>query len=172
MRSKSHALMLTMLALILPSLATAAVVTVTVANISGHLPDVDGLFEGDSDYSVTIVAGSQSAQTWIISGNNNPVWGSYTHDFTLTLDPGLDPLLLLHFVVDDHDDAPNPPIDHVGTANYAYAWQTYATITPQVPVNGPQANPAAHWLRFTVSAVEETVAEESLTWGAVKTLYR
>ena len=143
-----------------------ALTEITVGPISAHLPDADGLLEGDSDCYIELrVDGTLVGVTNIIDGNNDPSWP--TVSFTYQYVPPSSPFLILSFKAYDDDGA---SADYLGEGLIAYNWAAGNPVTFTTSVNSTYG--AGYTVTASFDANEVAVAQESATWGSIKALYR
>lgn len=144
----------------------SALTEITVGPISAHLPDADGLFEGDSDCYIEVrVDGTLIGVTNTIDNNNDPNWT--TVSFTYQYVPPSSPFLILSFKAYDVDGA---GVEYLGEGLIAYNWVAGPPSTFTTSVNSTYG--AGYTVTATYDANEVAVPVDSDTWGSIKALYR
>jgi hypothetical protein len=149
----------------------AAAVTIFVENIHGHVPDTDGIFEGDPDPQVFVwIDGSMVAATPISPSSLNPSWPSFSCSLPITPGVGNTPLVSVNLQVADDEGFPNPQ-QFVGTVSFQYDWQAGLPVTVTGPIVGAYSFPGDQ-LTATIRVVSDAVPTEGTAWGDLKASYR
>lgn len=171
LRSRMYAFLSLPLLLALAAGPAAAAVTIFVENIHGHVPDTDGIFEGDPDPQVYVwIDGSMVAATPISPGSLNPNWPAFSCSLPITPGVGNTPLVSVNLQVVDDEGYPNPQ-QFVGTVSFMYDWQAGAPVTVTGPIVGAYSFPGDQ-MTVTIRVVSDAVPAEGATWGDLKVLFR
>jgi len=158
--------LLTVLSLPLAAAPAAAVTQMTVGPISAILPDMDGIFDGDSDPYIEVrVDGVLIGVTSIINGNNNPSWPT---TFTTVLTPVSSPFLVVELKAYDFD---NLSTEYLGMVQIAYNWVAGNPVTFTAALSLPNPGPPFS-ITTGLDANDIVVPVRANTWGAIKALYR
>jgi hypothetical protein len=171
LRSRLVACLSLTLLLALVAGPAAAAVTIFVENIHGHVPDTDGIFEGDPDPMVFVwVDGSLVTTTPVINGTTNPNWSSFSCSLPITPGGGNTPLVSVILQVVDDEGVPNPQ-QYIGAVSFMYDWQAGLPVTVTGPIVGPYSFPGDQ-LTATIRVVSDAVPSEAAAWGDIKASYR
>jgi hypothetical protein len=145
----------------------ASAVTVFVENIFGRVPDMDGIFEGDSDAFVEVfIDGVPAGTTPIAYATNNPSWPTFSCSLPMTPSGTNTPLVTVELRVWDAE-ALNVPPEYIGVVTLLYGWQPGLPVTASGQIVGFPSDPS-HALTATIRVELDPVPTESLSWGAVK----
>ena len=171
LRSRLFACLSLSLLLALVAGPAAAAVTIFVENIHGHVPDTDGIFEGDPDPMVFVwVDGSLVTTTPIINGTINPNWSSFSCSLPITPGGGNTPLVSVILQVVDDEGFPNPQ-QYIGAVSFMYDWQAGVPVTVTGPIVGPFSAMGID-MTASIRVVSDAVPAEGTAWGDLKASYR
>jgi hypothetical protein len=171
LRSRLAACLSLSLLLALVAGPAAAAVTIFVENIHGHVPDTDGIFEGDPDPMVFVwIDGSLVTTTPIINGTINPNWSSFSCSLPITPGGGNTPLVSVILQVVDDEGFPNPQ-QYIGAVSFMYDWQAGMPVTVTGPIVGPFSAMGID-MTASIRVVSDAVPAEATAWGDLKASYR